>query len=140
MMLARLLKVSAIVHQRDKDFETALHVASRLGNTNGAYSLLNAGSAVDALSAQQWTPLRLSCRYGHADITRMLLDFGADANKPGLFGWTALQYASQNGHKDCMKVLLEYGANDTISRQSPRNTAADGLKQRWGIYKFSRQL
>lgn len=139
-MLKRLLKASAPVDQRDKNCETALHVASRLGNTEGAYSLLKAGSKVDALSSQEWTPLRLSCRYGHAELTQLLLDFGAEANKPGPFGCTALRYAFQNGHEECMKALVKHDAADTISSQDFKNTSLNEVKQQWGIYAFSKQL
>ena len=135
-MLPRLLRANAPVDRRDKDGETALHVASRHGNLRGVCSLLNAGADVDAVSSHEWTPLHLACRYGYMDIARLLLDSGACANKCGFYGRTALYYAVQNGHRDCVKVLLEYGATDTATSHNTRHTAADGMNQQWGICSF----
>lgn len=133
VMLKRLLKASAPVEQQDKNGETALHVASRLRNTEGAYSLLQARLNMDALLSQEWTPLHLSCCYGHAETTRLLLDFRADATKPGPFRWTALRHAFQNEHEECMEALIQYSAADMISSQG-----FNEIKQQWGIYTFSK--
>lgn len=135
-MLSRLLRAKAPVDQRNECGETALHVACRHGNIRGVCSLLDVGADVETVSFHQWTPLRLACRYGNIDIARLLLDFGADVNKSGLYGWTALHYAVQNGHWECAKLLVRHGATDTVTSQNSRRTAAKGVKQQWGIYKF----
>ena len=133
-MVPRLLSAKVPVDRRNRDGETALHVASRHENLDGVCSLLNAGADVDAISPHGWTPLRLACRYGHVAIARLLLEFGALVDKAGFYGWTALRYAVQNGHGACIKVLFEYGATEGAVSQVHRHPAAEGIKQQWGIY------
>lgn len=136
-MVPRLLAAHAPTEQRDKDGETALHVAARHGNLDGVYLVLVAGADVNAVSSRDWTPLHLACRYGYDDIALVLLGFGANVNQPGPYGWTALHYALQNGHGECSRVLLRYGATDTADSYCAGCTVVGVVKEQWGIYRFN---
>lgn len=135
-MLPRLLRAQVPVDRRNRDDETALHVASRHGNLGGVCSLLNAGADVEAISSNGWTPLHLACRYGYVAIARLLLDSGACVDRAGFYGWTELHYAVQNGHRACIKLLAEYGATESSVSHNNRRPAAECMEQQWGIYTF----
>ncbi|KAE8155040.1 ankyrin repeat-containing domain protein [Aspergillus avenaceus] len=73
IILARLLNVSAPVDQRDKNSETALHVAFRVGNINGlTRTLLDFGADAKKPGRFGWTALHYAIQNGHTDCTRVL--------------------------------------------------------------------
>ena len=58
--------------------QTALHIASRLGNIEVASMLLQAGAQVDASTKDNYTPFHIACKEGHLEMVDLLLDHGAD--------------------------------------------------------------
>lgn len=57
--------------------QTALHIASRLGNTDIVALLLQQGAAVDAATKDQYTSLHIATKDGQEEVVAILLDHGA---------------------------------------------------------------
>ncbi len=57
--------------------QTALHIASRLGNTDIVALLLQQGAAVDAATKDQYTSLHIATKDGQEEVAAILLDHGA---------------------------------------------------------------
>jgi ankyrin repeat protein len=101
-----LLEASAAVNMKH-DVETALGVASRLGDTKIVKLLLDAGADVDA--AGGWALCTASGR-GHKEVVHYLLEAGAPVNMKRN-GQMALQAASRWGHTKIVRMLIHAGAD-----------------------------
>src|SRR5436190_1614266 len=105
--------------------DTALIVATRLGNKETIKQLLDAGADVNARSNDDDTALMLAADKGkgHAEIVKLLLDAGADVNAKNNWGDTALTLAVRNDCRlDLIKVLFDAGA-DINEKNDAENTA-----------------
>lgn len=91
--------------------EVTLIVAAMLGDTREVERLLDAGSDVNAKTADGLTAFIAAAELGHPDTVKVLLDRGADVKARALDGSTALMRAAQNGYVDVVKLLLEKGAD-----------------------------
>jgi uncharacterized protein len=71
------------------------------------------GPALDAFSADGWTPLHLAAYFGHAKIAEMLISRGADVNarSRNSTGNTPLHAALAGNHKLVAGLLLGHGAD-----------------------------
>lgn len=57
--------------------QTALHIAARLGDVEGARLLLSNGADCNLLTRDHYTPLHIAVKDGHDDVIKLLLDYGA---------------------------------------------------------------
>ncbi|KAJ6582251.1 ankyrin repeat-containing domain protein [Mycena capillaripes] len=95
--------------------QTALHVASKAGNTESALLLLEAGANPAASwDQEEYQPLHLAAMNKDLTMMKLLLDHGApiDSNF-GCDGCSenVLHYACSMAHMEMIKLLLERGAN-----------------------------
>ena len=58
--------------------QTALHIASRLGNVDIVGILLQHGAAVDAVTKDSYTALHIAAKEGQEEVASLLLDQGAN--------------------------------------------------------------
>lgn len=63
---------------RQKEQQTALHIASRLGNVDIVAILLQHGAAVDAVTKDSYTALHIAAKEGQEEVASLLLDQGAN--------------------------------------------------------------
>ena len=99
------------VGTKDKDGNTALHLAAAGGHTQVAAELLAHGAEVDARNQNGSTPLHGAVYQGHIDIAKLLLRAGADADKGRSDRDTPLSLATREGHLEMLHLLLEHGAD-----------------------------
>ncbi|KDO21851.1 hypothetical protein SPRG_12352 [Saprolegnia parasitica CBS 223.65] len=88
-----------------------LVLAARAGDLEAVDSLLAVGLNVNAIVAQDTTPLITAVQSEHTEIVRSLLRHGADPNVVPPSGFTALQEACRHGLTDIVTALLEHGAD-----------------------------
>ena len=58
--------------------QTALHIASRLGNVDNVVLLLQHGASPDAATHDLYTALHIAAKEGHDEVVRILLEHGAN--------------------------------------------------------------
>ena len=62
---------------RVQDGQTALHVASRVGDVGTVQLVISRGADVDAATADGYTALHIAAKEGHDDVAHALLELGA---------------------------------------------------------------
>jgi uncharacterized protein len=92
---------------------TPLHLAAFFGHTDAATRLLDAGSAVSAVSHNSLhnTPLHAAIAGGHVDGALLLMERGADVRAADAGGHTPLHIAAEAGYAGVVAALLARGAD-----------------------------
>ncbi|XP_067010124.2 NF-kappa-B inhibitor cactus isoform X2 [Anabrus simplex] len=127
-IVRRLLVAGARVDVRDREGNTALHLACEIGDLECVRSLMEPITVAEAQTAslqyssyQQQVPqdleernydgqmcIHLAAQHGHIDVLRHLLWFGANINaKDGKSGRTVLHYAIEQRLPRLCRFLLE---------------------------------
>lgn len=104
-----LLKTAGIaIDLRAKNGDSAIMLASYLGNLKVVKELLQRGAAINHPG---WTPLHYAATAGHLELIRLLLEHHAyiDAESPNKT--TPLMMASRNGNIQVVQLLIEQGAD-----------------------------
>ena len=91
--------------------ETALHVASQIGDTVATTMLLNANANPNSIDSDGLTPLIEASEGGHIEVVSGLLEAQANPNLQQKDGVTAIIIASQKGFSQIFNLLLKAGAN-----------------------------
>ena len=91
--------------------DTALHLASSLGNEKTVQFLLSKGADVHAKDGFGETALHRAAISSNNRVIELLLEHGADIDLKQLMGRTALMEAATHGHQDTVQLLLDQGAN-----------------------------
>lgn len=105
------------------DTSKALAAACKSGSVPVAELLLGAGASVDAMVADNKTPLMHASTHGHADIVRLLIGAEAAVDKKNCYGLTALMYAAKRGHSDAVEALVCGDANREVADIQGRTAA-----------------
>ncbi|KAK7229034.1 hypothetical protein V2G26_001204 [Clonostachys chloroleuca] len=113
IIVEMLIKAGVDVNWKDKDGETALHLAARFGHLESAEVLVKGSDSQKAdLEASEntyaWTPLHVAAVDGHLPIVKLLVESGANVSRPDSSGWTAKEHAALRGHIDIAKLLAEH--------------------------------
>lgn len=95
----------------DRDNNTALHYASRLGDANFVQTLLAHGASPNDNNDGHQTPLHWAVIADKADIVRLLLRNGADIESQDDHFRRPLHWASIQSHEETVSVLLQSGAD-----------------------------
>lgn len=66
-----------LVHQHSQEQQTALHIASRLGNVDIVSILLQHSASVDAVTKDSYTALHIAAKEGQEEVASLLLDASA---------------------------------------------------------------
>ncbi|NXA46905.1 ASB9 protein, partial [Nothocercus julius] len=88
-----------------------LHDASVHGRLLTLKKLINQGSNVNLLTADQVSPLHEACLGGHAACASVLLKHGAQVNGVTVDWHTPLFSACVSGSVACLNLLLQHGAS-----------------------------
>jgi ankyrin repeat protein len=107
-----LVDRGADVKARDREGETPLHVASRLGHSFAIRLLLDRGADPHARNKKGATPLLLAAETSEP-VVRPLLDRGADVMATDRAGRTPLHAACKWGFDNVIRLLLDRGADPT---------------------------
>ncbi|KAI1291714.1 Ankyrin-2 [Halotydeus destructor] len=102
-----LLRNGAEVNAKAREQQTALHIASRLGNVDIVGILLQHGAQVDAATKDQYTALHIAAKEGQEEVASILLEHGADLTSATKKGFTPLHLASKYGNIKVARLLVE---------------------------------
>ncbi|KAJ5775552.1 uncharacterized protein N7511_000563 [Penicillium nucicola] len=97
---------------KDKDGNTALHIAAQLG-LSSVTKLLIKKSVIDVKGYNNLTPLHLAAISGHITVVELLQGANVEA-KDNKIGWTPLHCAADYGDQNIVKLLIERGAKVNI--------------------------
>jgi len=107
-----------------KHQDTALILASRLGEEAIVKELLAAGAAVNLTNMDGTNALWAACVANSYPIAELLLAHGADIDNQNENGATVLMYAASNNRDEWVDYLLQKGA-DTSPRSLDDFSALD---------------
>jgi len=99
---------------RVQDGQTALHVASRV--VNRIHQLAPVCRVQDGQTA-----LHVASRVGDVGTVQLVISRGADVDAATADGYTALHIAAKEGHDDVAHALLELGASTTPTTKARRH-------------------
>ena len=110
-VLEELISAGANVNGKDRNKQTALHLASWCGHSSVVTSLIEAGANLKEQDRLRRTPLMCAAGSGHVQVMVELIRAGADVNRKDENNQTALHLASWKGHSSAVTSLSEAGAN-----------------------------
>jgi death-associated protein kinase len=99
------------INAKNKNQETALHVATRYAQVTSAISLLEKGANIDIVDEHGETPLHIASWHGYTLLLSILCRFGPTLDLKNGDDETALHCASARGHIECVQCLVESGAS-----------------------------
>lgn len=109
-------------NELNKNGDTPLHIASRLGDKETLLLLHEAGACMDVLNTDGKTALMLADELKPGECTiRDLLELGANPDIQDANGNTALHLAAMVGDDYTVQTLLEHGADPLIPNLSNNN-------------------
>jgi len=86
---------------------TALHYAAANGSVEAIALLLEHHAYIDTESPNKTTPLMMATRFGKLDAARLLIGEGADLTLKNDLGMTALDFAKESQHGDLTELLQQ---------------------------------
>lgn len=116
--------------------DTVLHLAAAKGHADVVQLLLTGGASIDALNADNFTPLLVAVRANHERVVHVLIANGADVRTrcpldAGDIG-TVLHLAAQSGHVPLVHFLLGVVALDVHQRTRRDNATPLHVAARHG--------
>ncbi|XP_077965854.1 kinase D-interacting substrate of 220 kDa-like isoform X1 [Styela clava] len=102
---------SVNVNHTDKNTNSALNYAAKLGKYEVILMLLNTGAYLNLADKNGDTPLIKAVKHGHLDAVRALLSRFADVDIKGKNNMTALHYSCELGHVAITREILACNAD-----------------------------
>lgn len=101
------------------DGQTALHLATGVGDVSVMETLLEAGSDANAVGMAGATPLHCAAQTGQLDAAQLLLNYGAHVGAKDRGGKTALEYAVEYGADNIVALLKAEKVEREEGKQIP---------------------
>ena len=120
---------SRVVNYRGYKGDTALHIVTRVRETNWVGFLLKNGADPNTGDAQGDTPLIIAARIGFDTAVEYMVMFGAKVDTTNRRGETALIVAVQQRRPDIVEMLLRAGANPDKTDHAAGFSARDYAKR-----------
>lgn len=119
-----------LINALDPSMNTALHLASSLGDEQIVGLLLKYGASTKLKSASNKTALMLAAQSGRINIVQQLLQHETKDNSQEIERTKALTIASRAGHLNIVKLLLDFGVHPEVKslQQLARDEAFDILQ------------
>ncbi|KAL9979953.1 hypothetical protein ACROYT_G008476 [Oculina patagonica] len=112
-----------LINERDKDLQTPLHYAARLGSLKTLQLLMEKKCFVSPKDVFDRTPLHAAAESGHVTcVEQLCISERGHVNDRDERGLTPLHLAARESHRETCTLLLHMGANPII-RDSNRWTA-----------------
>ena len=112
MVKSLLEKNPRLMHARDTNKDTPLHIASAVGHVKMITFLLEKGADINGKNYLKYTPLHLAAMKGHDKIVRILVQKGADTNsKSTRERVPAFCTIVAKGKSGIIKYLIENGTD-----------------------------
>ena len=130
-----LIDAGADVNMKDKDGQTALMFAARVGCLTRLSLLLDTGASVNEVDKNSKTAIMVATEEGHAECVKRLVEEGARLNKnPDENSCkTAVMFAAGGGHYACLDMLIKAGADvntlDNDNKTALMYAARSGRKE-----------
>jgi ankyrin repeat protein len=102
----------------DKDGNTPLSMACRLGDADLAKKLIESGAKIDQRVPGELTPLMIAAGATHLEVVKLLVEKGAKIDLATGYNHTALRFACDAQAPEIAQYLAKKGAN-------PRALGAD---------------
>ncbi len=107
------------LNAQDENGRTPLNLATKLGFSEIADSLIGRRADINLTDKENRSPLHHAAANGNLSITRLLLEHGTTTindtsltRRGGFVGrWTPLHEACLNSHPEMVQLLLDHGAN-----------------------------
>ena len=134
-----LCEQDADVNAKDKEGNTALHLAVVSGNTAVVELLLKQGANIEATERKFGsTALMHAAWFGRNSIVVILLQAGAIVSRRNYQGGTALAFAARWGHEGAAKILLDSGAG--LETQDDVGDTPLSVAAYWGEVEMVKML
>ncbi|RCI16787.1 hypothetical protein L249_2027 [Ophiocordyceps polyrhachis-furcata BCC 54312] len=112
-----LVDRGADINIPDRDHQTPLLRATRMGYEDIVKLLVDQGAYIDTLDRDGRTPLSWAAQGGHDAIVRLLTDRGGNINTLDKDLQTPLIWATKTGDEACVRILIDRSAElDAISK------------------------
>ncbi|XP_063904035.1 uncharacterized protein LOC135123370 [Zophobas morio] len=105
-----LVEAGSEINRGNKQGETPLYVASKMGHEKLVEYLMTAGAEINRAKKNGTTPLFIASQFGHEKVVEYLMTAGAEINRTFNDGATPLLVASQNGHEKVVEYLVTAGS------------------------------
>jgi ankyrin repeat protein len=106
--LLYLLRARANPNLRNRNGETAMHIAAQIGYLDGVHWLNVVEADVNATNGRGETPLVLAVQQRNEDIVRQLVEAGADPDiRDNVIGMSARDYAERDTRGAAILALLD---------------------------------
>ncbi|EAY18547.1 ankyrin repeat protein, putative [Trichomonas vaginalis G3] len=105
------LTLGADVNIKDREGNTALHIASFFDSKEMAEFLLLHGANINVRDKYGETALHIAAYNNSKETTELLIAHGANVNEKNELEETALHCAASNNSKETAEFLLSHGAN-----------------------------
>ena len=88
--------------------ETALHMASKVGDVATIKLLLSKGADINTMSFNKNTPLNIACYYSKEEAAKFLIEKGCDINQQDVTHRSPLMLAIERGLTSLVQMLLDH--------------------------------
>jgi len=112
------------IHMRNREGNTVLHEAAKIGDIESVRKLLTKGAQVNAHNNYNSTPLIEAAANGHLAVVEYLIDNGGNPTLKDRHGLRAYDWAHRRGHPR-VAALLTDEADPEQRASSASNNAAD---------------
>lgn len=102
-----LLAEGASTATKDRNGETALHIACKQRNVNIIKALIAGGAALEIESKDGWTALHFAVSGGPVEVLKCFLDLDINTSPQAKNGQTPFHLAIEGGNLELLHVMLE---------------------------------